>query len=293
MGSTQPGDASGITSVTSSADGMKVAATTFHNIVLSTDAGITWTVHGPTAPLIWEAITSSADGTKLAAVGYNDHVYVSSDSGATWSAPGPVKGWEAITSSADGTKLAAAAYGEHIYVSHDSGATWTATGPIASWDAITSSADGTKLAAITDNTGEVYVSNDSGATWTAIENQPIATLKASNWDGWIHLSGTNHQTGDLTGAAGVTFSTTTGRYVGSAWGDDVAGWINFNPLGNTGTCDPSVGVCGPVQTASRRTAYPLHQRRLGCGRRNDHFRLIPLPRHCHGHRSMRSPAQIR
>jgi hypothetical protein len=66
------------------------------------------------------------------------------------------------------------------------------------------------------------------------------TSRPDGWDGWIELSGTNHQTGDTSGAngtsqKGVTYKTVTtgtvtaGTFTGYAWGGPVVGWINFDP----------------------------------------------------------------
>jgi len=95
----------------------------------------------------WSSVTSSADGARFAAVANNGQIYSSADSGVTWRAHGPTMYWQSLTSSADGTRLAATASGDHIYVSTDSGLTWTSRSSIQWWGPITSSADGTKLVA--------------------------------------------------------------------------------------------------------------------------------------------------
>ncbi len=41
----------------------------------------------------------------------------------------------------------------------------------------------------------------------------------NGWDGWIALSGSGY---------GVTFSSTTNKFAGYAWGGDVVGWIKFD-----------------------------------------------------------------
>ena len=109
-------------SITSSADGTKLAAlVSFPRpdisypdfaatcICTSSDGGTHWTRRTEPMSSDWTCITSSADGTKLAAALANDCVYTSADSGATW-APCACSGsrhWSSVTSSADGTKLAA------------------------------------------------------------------------------------------------------------------------------------------------------------------------------------------
>jgi photosystem II stability/assembly factor-like uncharacterized protein len=60
-------------------------------------------------------ITSSADGTKLAAVVSGGQIYLSTDSGVTWTATGPNQSWASIASSADGRKLVAVVNGGQIY----------------------------------------------------------------------------------------------------------------------------------------------------------------------------------
>ena len=114
------------------------------------------------------AVASSADGTKLAAAAVDHSLYISTDSGATWTNRSPGEAdWVSLASSADGTKLVVAAYwGQELYTSIDSGVTWTPRGPALGWTALASSADGTKLVAGVHE-GQIYTSTDSGVTWTA------------------------------------------------------------------------------------------------------------------------------
>jgi photosystem II stability/assembly factor-like uncharacterized protein len=166
-------------SITSSADGTKLAVVTIMGpIYTSTNAGATWTANSlPKA--VWTSIASSADGSKLVAVAAYNLIYTSADSGGTWTSNSTVtdnQTFHSVTSLADGTKLAIAAYGGMIYTSTNSGSTWaTVTGvPGTNWEAIASSADGTKLAAIVQS-GLVYTSPDTGATWMS------NSLPASQW----------------------------------------------------------------------------------------------------------------
>jgi hypothetical protein len=106
----------------------------------------------------WLSVASSADGTKLVTVGnsgtYNGPIYVSADSGTTWTPSiAPSLDWASVASSTDGVKLVALAYhtaydSGAIYTSTNSGATWTLTPvPSVAWSAVASSADGSKLVA--------------------------------------------------------------------------------------------------------------------------------------------------
>ena len=59
---------------------------------------------------------------------------------------------------------------------------------------------------------------------------PSSSQVISNgWDGWIHLSGTNHASPSSNGNGGVTFNNETGIFNGYAWGGDVVGWLTFDP----------------------------------------------------------------
>lgn len=150
--------------ITSSSDGMKLAAVVWGGqIYTSTDGGATWTARESNR--YWSSIVSSSDGTKLAAVVRNGQIYTSSDSGATWTARETDRNWITITSSSDGAKLAAVVYGGQVYTSTDSGETWVARFISQNWHGITSSSDGTKLAA-TVKSGNIWTSADSGVSWT-------------------------------------------------------------------------------------------------------------------------------
>lgn len=109
-------------SVASSANGSKlVAAAKDGPIYTSTDSGANWMA--ASAPSTnWSAVASSADGRKLVATAGGPlgfafpaspgPIYVSADSGATWTATSaPNTNWSAVASSADGAKLVAVAGG--------------------------------------------------------------------------------------------------------------------------------------------------------------------------------------
>jgi hypothetical protein len=234
--------------VACSADGAKLAAAPqFDRLYLSNDSGATFTPSGPTNQ--WSSIASSADGTRLAAAsGWglilgslppdvvwdcplgDGLIYVSSDSGATWSpTSAPSNNWSSVASSADGTELIAAANNDigfasiglgRIFISRDSGVSWSATTtPLeAGWGPVASSADGTTLVALatvvyatyrvdgpapgggfwSDTVDEtdtfVYISTDSGATWepsdTPVGTWGSATISADGTKIVLSTSGT-------------------------------------------------------------------------------------------------------
>jgi hypothetical protein len=175
-------------SIASSSDGSKlVAAVHDGGIYTSVDSGATW-MAGDTPATGWSSVASSADGTKLTAVvggsvfgfsfgGPPGPIYISSDSGATWTATSITNAdCTSVASSADGTKLLAASWPNPIYSSTNSGATWTVTNSTFPYlVSIATSADGIKLIAGafdpfhppgSGGSCGAYVSTNSGATWT-------------------------------------------------------------------------------------------------------------------------------
>jgi photosystem II stability/assembly factor-like uncharacterized protein len=159
--------------VASSADGTKlVAVVNSGQIYTSTDAGVNWTARDSSRS--WSDVASSADGTRLVATvdsGAGGAIYVSTNSGATWSLTSANTGvrWFSVASSADGLKLVANG-GLTVYTSSDGGTNWIARQSIASQAPLACSADCSKVVALTGSitTGNngAYVSSDSGVTWT-------------------------------------------------------------------------------------------------------------------------------
>jgi hypothetical protein len=139
------------TSITSSADGMDLAAVAMNTgrLYTSSDGDLHWIDSRGAGTRNWTAIASSADGQRLVAADFGGSIYLSTDGGLTWSVSTSTgaQGWNSIAASADGMHLAAAA--TDIYTSSDGGAHWTdlrAAGT-RDWTAITSSADGQRLIA--------------------------------------------------------------------------------------------------------------------------------------------------
>jgi len=210
-------------SITTSSNGTFIAACCDSGgIYLSSDAGITWSLvpdngnNGLSLLQVngWNSISCSQDGTKIAAVVYdynedgNTGIYLSNDSGITWSlVPDDGnnelsglqhKNWKSISYNQDGTKIAAVVYdyyedgnGGGIYLSNDSGNTWSLVPDDGNnglsglqnqnWSSISYSRDGTKIAAAVlggVNGGGIYLSNDSGNTWSLFND--LYTLQVQN-----------------------------------------------------------------------------------------------------------------
>ena len=155
------------------------AYVSFGGIYISTNSGTTWGLtSAPTSG--WTSVASSADGTHFVAaalpVFFSDGevfiqggVYVSANSGATWSLTSvPVDARASpVASSADGNRLVAVeGFGSGFYVSTNAGTTWNLA-TISGANNLVSvalSADGTRLAAA-DALNGVYISTNAGATW--------------------------------------------------------------------------------------------------------------------------------
>jgi hypothetical protein len=115
-------------------------------------------------------VACSSDGSRLVAALGNGSIYISPDSGATWTLNSTTTASGSfVASSANGNRLVAA-YGSttvsgSIYTSTDSGGIWTAAGnaPSAEWMGVASSSDGSLLAAVVYG-GNIYVSSQASTT---------------------------------------------------------------------------------------------------------------------------------
>ena len=113
---------------TSASGSNLVAVVDGGKIWTSIDAGLNWIEQAAGAGLkSWKDVASSADGLKLVAVADSEAIYTSTDGGFTWMARDSSRSWRTVCSSADGSRLIASTPTE-LYVSADSGATWTTAG---------------------------------------------------------------------------------------------------------------------------------------------------------------------
>lgn len=169
------------TSISISNDGSKILAShetsgsTTTSIARSSDFGVTWTSSSNITTLYACGITSVANsdngniavatGGSYTCLGY---IYISTDSGATWTSLGVSGKWKDSVVSSDGTKMAVAgAFANYIYVSNDAGATWNSRTGSGSrdWLAISGNSNlSTLIAAV--SSGYIYTSRDFGVNWT-------------------------------------------------------------------------------------------------------------------------------
>lgn len=136
-------------------------------LVRSTDSGATWT---PISQ--WQnraALAMSANGNRIVeAYTGSANLFVSSDSGGTWSWRGLSKTYTGVACSDDGTKMAACTSDGYIYTSADSGSTWSQRYYVStnSFTSIAITSDGTKILAGASN-GTLLLSVDSGGSFAA------------------------------------------------------------------------------------------------------------------------------
>ena len=153
----------------------------------STDYGNTWLYNSFLTPLPSYSIEMSSKGVVRTYVTLNGKIYVSSDSGKTWTARESDRGWYRIAMSSTGAIQTAVEYGGQIYVSTNSGTNWTAKDSARNWKAIAMSSNGVIQTAVVYN-GQIYVSIDSGNTWIAKESIRYWQDVAMSSDGIIQTS---------------------------------------------------------------------------------------------------------
>ncbi len=155
--------------------GVQLACASGDGVYYSSDGGNVWTLvadlpHGGTD--LWGGVAVSGDGTKWTAVHSAGYIYVTVNSGASWSTnmTDVARAWNTIAMSSNGVIQVAGDYGSSLYVSPDSGATWAAATSATShnWTASAVSLDGTRIVAGNDDS-YVYLSTNSGADFAAVE----------------------------------------------------------------------------------------------------------------------------
>ena len=145
---------------------------------------------------LW-ALTSSSDGSHLVAGYQGGKLYISSDSGNTWTGitvTVPTNAsWQRMASSADGSHVIASVSnagngvgdsGNMIYTSTDGGNHWIARTPTNTyplWMGVASNYDGTRLFAAPQY-GCIYASTDSGVTWSSATSG-LGTCSTQLWRG--------------------------------------------------------------------------------------------------------------
>jgi len=170
-------------------------------LALNSFAQTNWTKTG--APIaVWTSIAASADGTKLVAISdrvmfYHSSttpagIYISTNSGTTWTVPTNVSSPWGAAISADGSIMGATAFGgglSSVWLSTNFGVTWKSVFS-SSQDLgnVASSADGHALLIgddISSGSGFVFVSTNFGSSWSQISlpSGSAGSYVASSADG--------------------------------------------------------------------------------------------------------------
>jgi photosystem II stability/assembly factor-like uncharacterized protein len=141
------------------------------SILGTTNAGATWTpLTFPGSNIT--GIATSFNGLNVALC-TSTSIYISDSNGYTWVQAAITADFRHIVCSPDFTKIAASYNGNNVYISIDSGASWTQTSPVNSSGVIDNLSlyfDGyTSILIVADrSTGYIYTSTDDGSTWTLI-----------------------------------------------------------------------------------------------------------------------------
>lgn len=200
-----------------------MAAITTGNFYTSIDSGATWTEKECDAQ--WYALACDSDGTvMLATVNYSGRVYISTNSGSTFTEAHPAgdtqKYWLPIAMDSDGSNLIAGIDDGRLYTSANGGATWTERQPGGDadklWYAVASDSDGSFLVAAASG-GRLYTSADSGATWT--ERQPAGAANKA----WVAVACDSD-------GSNIIAAVSNGRLYTSS--DSGANWTERQPLGD-------------------------------------------------------------
>ena len=241
-------------------------------IYKSSDGGSTWVSLPAAGARNWSSIASSADGVKLVAGVSGGLIYTSIDGGSTWVTQNNsgVKDWKDIASSSDGTKLVGIA--DYLYISSDSGVTWsqqTSTG--SNWISVASSADGSKLIAL-EYFGNIYTYIDSSLNVTSQPASQISVNSAFLNGNIISTGGNNptirgFQYGQ-TISYGIDVKETgsygTGPFSKSISNLTCGGVYHFRAYATNTTSTSygsdmtlTAGACGPVPTLTTQAATSI------------------------------------
>lgn len=230
-----------------SADGTKVFAsrnlpgssprgsTNSSPFFLSTNSGATWnSIFGPTTNYT-SSIAMSADGNTLAAGQWSFSVfnrcwvYISTNSGASWSTNQIGSFNPRVFATADGKTLSAM-IPPVLLTTTNAGLTWTTNnlpGSPYSWNSIAGSASGTILAAVgyKSNSGTyVCVSTNAGVSWIS------RTVNAFGYyaSGWIAISSNGSRL--IAPTSGAIFISTD---LGASWSQSITLSTNWSVVASS------------------------------------------------------------
>lgn len=149
-------------------------------VYMSNDYGATFTEVTALGSRWWGQVQISSDGTRIALTGSPDipnghpntgRVYISSDSGVTWTYSELDTTAISLSMSSNGQYLVMGAWNGRMYSSSDYGATWTTreAGTLRYYTEMSSTPDGSTVYAATLYS-KILKSTDYGVTWSQLAN---------------------------------------------------------------------------------------------------------------------------
>ena len=155
-------------------DASKMIGTASDKIYITTDWDFASNVEQDLSGTL-VSVAISHDGTKAIIGAEYGNVYVSSDSGSSWTATSLSSSlrWYGVAMSSDGSKMVACSnpsfqngdYNGQLQMSTDGGSTWNALSPSGRFRDVAMSTDGQVIAATAEE-GKVHISTDGGSTFT-------------------------------------------------------------------------------------------------------------------------------
>lgn len=147
------------------------------------------------------SIDCSSDGTIVVYTSYTNGVYVSTNSGASFTLRlSSALGFDTCNCSSSGALMIASAQNattaSQLYVSTNSGTNWTARGPsLIKWYSVCCSSTSTYMYARNYGTSYIYRSTDSGTNWTTIRTRATDGFVACSANGSVVWCIDNYDTG--------------------------------------------------------------------------------------------------
>ena len=212
----------------------------------------------------WNRVVMSQDGTRMVAAAYGGRLYISSDSGISWTERRPAgdqnRNWNCMAMSADGRRVLAGIWPGRLYVSADFGMSWTETSPGGDtdmyWESLAMTADGMRIAARVCGR-DVYLSADGGRSWSSPQTLPSDDppveryQEVKNWaaiamsaDG-VHMAYTDGSYTDRGPAGSLCTSTDSGQ----TWTQHVPEWEQDPPTASKGKSCLAMSADGTTMVA--------------------------------------------
>jgi hypothetical protein len=138
-------------------------------IYISIDSGNTWLYKLNDISRKWKNININNDGSIITAVADNDYIYVSNNSGSSWSIGNK---WKSIsTNKTNGNHVISLVENGYLYLSNNSGSDWVlgntqnVNSISRNWRSSYISDDGSRMSAVVYG-GNIWQSFDNGNTWS-------------------------------------------------------------------------------------------------------------------------------